>query len=120
MLPYRALACGRAEAWEAARGTSAAPLYFPALGLANRTLQDGGILANNPAAIASRGARTLFPGRPVEALVSMGTGRKKPALVRDAGAAAAAAGGSAGGGVLSGALKSAVTGAVTPQIRISR
>ena len=50
--------------------TQAAPSFFPgcvlpaARGEPTRVLQDGALLANNPAAVALREAHALFPGRP--------------------------------------------------------
>ena len=66
--------------WQAARATSAAPLYFPALNLYGRQFQDGGLLANNPSAIGLHEARTLFPGRHIELVASFGTGKREPTV----------------------------------------
>lgn len=59
--------------WEAAYATSAVPTYFPPLKLDGRTLIDGGIYAENPAACALAEARRLWPEEDV-VLVSLGTG----------------------------------------------
>jgi hypothetical protein len=54
--------------WRALRATTAAPSFFPGCvlpavrGEAARVLQDGALLANNPAAVALREAPLLFPG----------------------------------------------------------
>ena len=37
--------------------------------------QDGAIIANNPAVIALHEAQHLWPGRPLDVLVSVGTGK---------------------------------------------
>jgi uncharacterized protein len=59
--------------WEAALATSAAPTYFPAVKIGERTLIDGGVFANNPSAIALAEARIMWPDDDV-LLVSLGTG----------------------------------------------
>jgi predicted acylesterase/phospholipase RssA len=59
--------------WEAALATSAAPTYFPAVKIGERTLIDGGVFANNPSAIALAEARFMWPDDEV-LLVSLGTG----------------------------------------------
>ncbi|MBA7473271.1 hypothetical protein ES707_08606 [subsurface metagenome] len=59
--------------WEAALATSAAPTYFPAVRIGERTLIDGGVFANNPSVIALAEARLMWPGDDV-LLVSLGTG----------------------------------------------
>lgn len=56
--------------WEAARASSAAPTYFPPFG----SLVDGGLVANNPSAVALAAARELWPNDEY-VLVSVGTGR---------------------------------------------
>lgn len=72
--------------WEAARGTSAAPTYFPVANVGagvrdgsnatNRWAVDGGVLANNPALYGlSEGARlSLYQSLGDVLIVSLGTG----------------------------------------------
>ena len=55
--------------------STAAPGYFPAVQLAGRTLQDGGIVANNPSQLALLESRSLWPGLPLQCLLSVGSGR---------------------------------------------
>jgi predicted acylesterase/phospholipase RssA len=58
---------------EVARGTSAAPTYFPPAIVKDRVLIDGGVVANNPACMAYAEAKQLWPGEEIF-LVSLGTG----------------------------------------------
>jgi len=58
----------------ALRATTAAPTFFKPLLSFDELYVDGGIVASNPSAIAVHEARTLFPGVPLELLVSVGTG----------------------------------------------
>lgn len=72
--------------WEAARGTSAAPTYFPVANVGagvpngsnatNRWVADGGVVANNPALYGlSEGARlNLYESLGDVLIVSLGTG----------------------------------------------
>eukprot|EP01098_Paradermamoeba_levis_P016444 TRINITY_DN8887_c0_g1_i1.p1 TRINITY_DN8887_c0_g1~~TRINITY_DN8887_c0_g1_i1.p1 ORF type:complete len:358 (+),score=93.35 TRINITY_DN8887_c0_g1_i1:56-1129(+) len=59
---------------EALRATSAAPGYFKPEHFGKFRLLDGGLIANNPTEVAFIEARTLWPDREVELVVSMGTG----------------------------------------------
>lgn len=65
--------------WQAARASSAAPTYFPALvvniGSVLHPLVDGGVVANNPAGCALAASTRLNPQRVPVTMVSMGTGR---------------------------------------------
>ncbi|KAA8498792.1 Calcium-independent phospholipase A2-gamma [Porphyridium purpureum] len=67
--------------WEAARATTAAPAYFDPLQSGDELFCDGALLVNNPTAIAVHEARMLFPDRPLEIVVSVGSGRQE--IVRD-------------------------------------
>lgn len=58
----------------ALRATSAAPSYFDDIVHEHGRHLDGGCIANNPAAIALHEARCLFPGHPVNCVVSLATG----------------------------------------------
>lgn len=62
----------------ALRASTAAPGYFETCVLDERPgdrFQDGGLLANNPAAIGLHEAMRLWPTRNVDVIVSFGTGR---------------------------------------------
>jgi patatin-like phospholipase/acyl hydrolase len=65
---------------DAARGTAAAPTYFPPVevtgvnGVQTFHLIDGGLVANNPASCAWGEARTLFRDHTELVLLSLGTG----------------------------------------------
>jgi predicted acylesterase/phospholipase RssA len=58
---------------DVAIATSAAPTYFPPYSLDDREFIDGGVVANNPAALALGKARELWPNEELT-LVSLGTG----------------------------------------------
>lgn len=66
--------------WEAVRATSAAPLFFEPITIkeSGTTFVDGGVRANNPIEHLSSEARSLWPGRSIGCLVSLGTGIKIP------------------------------------------
>ncbi|EER06907.1 phospholipase, putative, partial [Perkinsus marinus ATCC 50983] len=62
--------------YHCARATTAAPVYFSPVVLHDgRVIQDGALVANNPAHLALHEAARIFPGRAVDCLVSVGTGR---------------------------------------------
>ena len=55
--------------------SAAAPKKNLAVQVEGRTLQDGAIVANNPAALALLECRQLWPSYPLHCLVSLGSGR---------------------------------------------
>ncbi|KAL7518065.1 hypothetical protein ACHAWX_002922 [Stephanocyclus meneghinianus] len=65
----------------ALRATTAAPTFFKPLLSFDELYVDGGIVASNPTAVAVHEARTVFPGVPLEAIVSVGTGGKKKRII---------------------------------------
>lgn len=62
--------------WEACRATSAAPTFFPPMMIGNPPIAyiDGGLGYNNPIRPLMDEAGTIWPGRKIGCIVSIGTG----------------------------------------------
>ncbi|KAK0660303.1 Patatin-like protein 5 [Lasiodiplodia hormozganensis] len=62
--------------WEALRATSAAPTFFEEMtfGTPRMSYLDGGVGFNNPCAEVDYAAKSIWEGRPIGVIVSIGTG----------------------------------------------
>ncbi|CAM9166716.1 unnamed protein product [Chrysoparadoxa australica] len=73
-LESRYLGSFRNRVRDCIRATTAAPTFFSPVLLNDMVYSDGALMANNPGALAFHEAGRLFPGIPVECVVSVGTG----------------------------------------------
>ncbi|KAF2815263.1 FabD/lysophospholipase-like protein, partial [Mytilinidion resinicola] len=66
--------------WEAARATSAAPLYFDPIsfGVPPMKYIDGALRYNNPVRVLYDEAKSEWPDRPIACIISIGTGKSPP------------------------------------------
>jgi len=64
----------RVNTFTAVRATTAAPTFFTPVPWENGLYCDGALVANNPTAIAMQEAKVLYPGVPIEMVLSIGTG----------------------------------------------
>lgn len=79
---YAAAGSSKHAVWQAVRASSAATYYLDDFTCGNDKFQDGAVTANNPAVIALQEARLLWPERPIEVFVSIGSG-STPVIRRD-------------------------------------
>lgn len=68
----------RYKLWQAVRASGAAPGYFEEYELDGIVHQDGGLMTNNPAAVAIHEAKLLWPHEPIQCVISIGGGRFIP------------------------------------------
>ncbi|XP_067938389.1 calcium-independent phospholipase A2-gamma-like [Watersipora subatra] len=69
------------KVWEAIRASSAAPGYFEEFKIGRHIHQDGGVLNNNPTAIALHEAKAIWSEERLQCIVSVGNGRYEPGSV---------------------------------------
>jgi hypothetical protein len=72
-----------ARIWEAARATSAAPIFFKPITINGVIYGNGGTEWNNPTSEAIAEAYKIWPNRPIGCLLSIGTGLEKAIKLSD-------------------------------------
>ncbi len=60
--------------YKGATATAAAPTYFGSYSVAGKRFVDGGVVANNPAALGVDEMKSIWPNHAVDIVVSVGTG----------------------------------------------
>ena len=60
--------------WQGVRASSAAPYYLADFSLGADKWQDGAVTCNNPSMLGVMEARRLWPDRPIDCVVSLGSG----------------------------------------------
>jgi predicted acylesterase/phospholipase RssA len=72
--------------WEAARATSAIPIFFKRIEIGNKQpFIDGGLGRNNPSKLLLKEAKVVFPTHQIGCLVSIGTGQAEVISIRTPG-----------------------------------
>eukprot|EP01103_Thecamoeba_quadrilineata_P001111 TRINITY_DN1098_c0_g3_i1.p1 TRINITY_DN1098_c0_g3~~TRINITY_DN1098_c0_g3_i1.p1 ORF type:complete len:971 (+),score=190.39 TRINITY_DN1098_c0_g3_i1:79-2991(+) len=61
--------------WEGARASASAPTFFKPLKIDGHVFMDGALVANNPTIIGIHEARSIWKDRPIDCVVSLGTGK---------------------------------------------
>ena len=79
------------QIWQGVRASAAAPGYFEEFTVNQHVHQDGGILLNNPTAVAVHEAKLLWPNESIQCVLSLGSGRYQPKVTFDQESAATTA-----------------------------
>lgn len=67
--------CGEVKIYQAVIASAAAPVYFHPFRIGDSVYVDGALIANNPTEIAYKEAQTLWKERPLDYILSIGTGK---------------------------------------------
>jgi calcium-independent phospholipase A2-gamma len=74
---------GEVKLFQAVVASAAAPVYFHPYRIGNALFVDGALIANNPTEIAYKEAQTLWKDRPLDYIVSIGTGKPPEEAVKN-------------------------------------